>query len=210
MPILARNVVKSPHQASKYGRLKRCRMAPERGRTRERVRGIEPPPKAWEAFILPLNYTRDRPLQPGSDAARCDRETTSILATGSIRGKLSADWASPRRPPDIEAATLGRAVLSACPACSNACPNVAGATNLFSNYFLGKHFIGQIPLPLSRKNLVADVTRGVRAASKEALDCAQLKIGHNLLVASWVATKFSARTVSNLKIPAHHYGVGQF
>ena len=27
----------------------------------KRVRGIEPPPKAWEAFILPLNYTRKRP-----------------------------------------------------------------------------------------------------------------------------------------------------
>jgi len=25
----------------------------------ERVKGIEPSPKAWEAFILPLNYTRD-------------------------------------------------------------------------------------------------------------------------------------------------------
>lgn len=24
----------------------------------ERVRGIEPPPSAWEAGILPLNYTR--------------------------------------------------------------------------------------------------------------------------------------------------------
>ena len=24
----------------------------------ERVKGIEPSPKAWEAFILPLNYTR--------------------------------------------------------------------------------------------------------------------------------------------------------
>ena len=28
----------------------------------ERVKGIEPSPKAWEAFVLPLNYTRvDRP-----------------------------------------------------------------------------------------------------------------------------------------------------
>jgi hypothetical protein len=24
----------------------------------ERVEGIEPSPKAWEAFVLPLNYTR--------------------------------------------------------------------------------------------------------------------------------------------------------
>ena len=25
---------------------------------KKRVRGIEPPSKAWEAFILPLNHTR--------------------------------------------------------------------------------------------------------------------------------------------------------
>lgn len=25
---------------------------------RKRVKGIEPSPKAWEAFVLPLNYTR--------------------------------------------------------------------------------------------------------------------------------------------------------
>jgi hypothetical protein len=28
----------------------------------ERVRGIEPPLSAWEADVLPLNYTRKRPL----------------------------------------------------------------------------------------------------------------------------------------------------
>jgi hypothetical protein len=26
----------------------------------ERVTGIEPVPEAWEAAVLPLNYTRDR------------------------------------------------------------------------------------------------------------------------------------------------------
>ena len=25
----------------------------------KRVKGIEPSPKAWEAFVLPLNYTRE-------------------------------------------------------------------------------------------------------------------------------------------------------
>jgi hypothetical protein len=25
---------------------------------KKRVKGIEPSPKAWEAFVLPLNYTR--------------------------------------------------------------------------------------------------------------------------------------------------------
>ncbi len=28
----------------------------------ERVKGIEPSYEAWEASVLPLNYTRDRPL----------------------------------------------------------------------------------------------------------------------------------------------------
>lgn len=26
---------------------------------KKRVKGIEPSPKAWEAFVLPLNYTRN-------------------------------------------------------------------------------------------------------------------------------------------------------
>ena len=35
----------------------------------ERVKGIEPSPKAWEAFVLPLNYTRER-LRPRELAPR--------------------------------------------------------------------------------------------------------------------------------------------
>ena len=31
-------------------------------RGNERVRGIEPPYAAWEAAVLPLNYTRERKL----------------------------------------------------------------------------------------------------------------------------------------------------
>ena len=31
----------------------------EQMRGLERVEGIEPSPKAWEAFVLPLNYTRE-------------------------------------------------------------------------------------------------------------------------------------------------------
>ena len=29
-----------------------------KGAREKRVKGIEPSPKAWEAFVLPLNYTR--------------------------------------------------------------------------------------------------------------------------------------------------------
>ena len=32
----------------------------------ERVRGIEPPSKAWEAFVLPLNYTRPSDVSIGT------------------------------------------------------------------------------------------------------------------------------------------------
>ena len=32
----------------------------------ERVMGIEPTSKAWEAFVLPLNYTRSEPRPDGS------------------------------------------------------------------------------------------------------------------------------------------------
>ena len=31
----------------------------------ERVTGIEPAYSAWEADVLPLNYTRKKPKQPG-------------------------------------------------------------------------------------------------------------------------------------------------
>ena len=31
----------------------------------ERVEGIEPSSKAWEAFVLPLNYTRDTRILRG-------------------------------------------------------------------------------------------------------------------------------------------------
>jgi hypothetical protein len=30
----------------------------QQGLPTKRVKGIEPSPKAWEAFVLPLNYTR--------------------------------------------------------------------------------------------------------------------------------------------------------
>ena len=47
----------------------------------ERVRGIEPPLSAWEADVLPLNYTRGRPrCRPG----RPRQEHTWSIATRSM------------------------------------------------------------------------------------------------------------------------------
>jgi hypothetical protein len=40
-------------------------------RRMERVRGIEPLSKAWEAFVLPLNYTRLRALGFGGQTRLC-------------------------------------------------------------------------------------------------------------------------------------------
>ncbi len=37
---------------------------------KKRVKGIEPSPKAWEAFILPLNYTRVAALKVAGTFAR--------------------------------------------------------------------------------------------------------------------------------------------
>jgi hypothetical protein len=42
----------------------------------ERVMGIEPTSKAWEAFILPLNYTRGEPSFYGCCSALATRFTT--------------------------------------------------------------------------------------------------------------------------------------
>ena len=39
------------------------------GLERERVKGIEPSPKAWEAFVLPLNYTRAAMRKLATDTA---------------------------------------------------------------------------------------------------------------------------------------------
>jgi hypothetical protein len=36
----------------------------------ERVRGIEPPYRAWEARVLPLNYTRMIDILPGKGLFR--------------------------------------------------------------------------------------------------------------------------------------------
>jgi hypothetical protein len=46
------------HIGGRFGPIEKLSAAPRKRAPRERVRGIEPPPKAWEAFILPLNYTR--------------------------------------------------------------------------------------------------------------------------------------------------------
>ncbi len=54
--------------------------------------GIEPTSKAWEAFVLPLNYTRNcnLPTQPGGFFAR------SGVASRAVRGSLLNP---PRAPP---------------------------------------------------------------------------------------------------------------
>jgi hypothetical protein len=50
--------------------LRRDSLARCRERRLERVKGIEPSPKAWEAFVLPLNYTREPRTPPNLSLAR--------------------------------------------------------------------------------------------------------------------------------------------
>jgi hypothetical protein len=65
---------------------------PRKRAPRERVRGIEPPPKAWEAFILPLNYTRElfRHFQsrPGEGVSQAGRDSLITLKIRSLQSNF--------------------------------------------------------------------------------------------------------------------------
>ena len=62
----------------------------------ERVKGIEPSPKAWEAFILPLNYTRIRgnlptrcgPVKPSVGIASESSASGGIQFSSPLGGRL--------------------------------------------------------------------------------------------------------------------------
>ena len=45
---------------------------------KERVRGIEPPCAAWEAAVLPLNYTREEIFDFRFSIADCNRNKLSV------------------------------------------------------------------------------------------------------------------------------------
>ena len=50
---------------------------------KERVRGIEPPCAAWEAAVLPLNYTREEIFDFRFPIADCNRnKLRSQMASG--------------------------------------------------------------------------------------------------------------------------------
>jgi hypothetical protein len=51
---------------------------------KERVRGIEPPCAAWEAAVLPLNYTREEILDFRFAIADCNRNKLQ----GCLRQRL--------------------------------------------------------------------------------------------------------------------------
>ena len=57
------------------------------GRSEKRVKGIEPSCPAWEAGVLPLNYTRDsNAIQTLSTVAS---QCVSCLATRSFAGRIT-------------------------------------------------------------------------------------------------------------------------
>jgi hypothetical protein len=62
---------------------------------RERVRGIEPPFSAWEADVLPLNYTREagEGTKWGADASSCDTDAMSTPGEASYSERFLAESA---------------------------------------------------------------------------------------------------------------------
>ena len=66
----------------------------------ERVRGIEPPLSAWEADVLPLNYTRTpaRGGRPHPTKALPERgEAAAALARAAERGRRRRGGRRPER-----------------------------------------------------------------------------------------------------------------
>ena len=63
----------------------------------KRVRGIEPPPRAWEAIVLPLNYTRNR-SRPVSVNCTSQRKPNQAMSdsqqAAKVRDKATLNWES--------------------------------------------------------------------------------------------------------------------
>src|SRR5215470_15393499 len=54
-----------------------------RRKREKRVRGIEPPCAAWEAAVLPLNYTRNAVLDFRFSIADCNQNKRQVVSCGS-------------------------------------------------------------------------------------------------------------------------------
>ncbi len=69
--------------------VRRCPKADDE-KEKKRVKGIEPSPKAWEAFILPLNYTRDLYGQRTNWPRMGQAGSPVIASTGINQDQLGA------------------------------------------------------------------------------------------------------------------------
>src|SRR5215471_17280741 len=58
--------------------LRHCDMSATTQKRNKRVRGIEPPCAAWEAAVLPLNYTRDEIFDFRFSTANCNRNKFAV------------------------------------------------------------------------------------------------------------------------------------
>lgn len=65
------------------------------GKRLERVRGVEPPSRAWEARVLPLNYTRERGRSYRSFHQRLKRRGSLKPAPLARPGGGVATWGVP-------------------------------------------------------------------------------------------------------------------
>src|SRR2546429_281967 len=74
----------------------RVRMVPDLGLRTERVKGIEPSLSAWEADVLPLNYTRERhhsTRHPGPAASPLrSRQTSYVTPAGPYSPSPGPYW----------------------------------------------------------------------------------------------------------------------
>src|SRR5262245_22095413 len=75
------------------------------GKTEKRVRGIEPPCAAWEAAVLPLNYTREEIFDFRFAIADCNRKPSLprnhvVSCRADILVTRAAESVWPKRPCD--------------------------------------------------------------------------------------------------------------
>src|SRR5690606_1330929 len=86
---------------------------PKEGRRVERVMGIEPTSSAWEAEVLPLNYTRPAGPVGSPEGARFDSITAGTKGNSLPTAPRMRGWpAEPRsiaRRPRLAAGQIGRA-----------------------------------------------------------------------------------------------------
>jgi hypothetical protein len=110
--------------------------AAELGFPVERVTGIEPALSAWEADVLPLNYTRAapptrrRPAWVRLDIVPDKRGTQIALGDNRAAGGLPSAYSSARSPYWSSRARSARRSCSSSPSCLSSSPTRASSCRM--------------------------------------------------------------------------------